>query len=312
MYCTKTNSDMKKAAGTAVVEGLAQEGRRVLSDWRALILLRRATLMLVPDERRWARAPATPEDIHPLLSRMVMRGELHPLADAYHLYAVTVPYARTGHIEEDEVLMEVHPYAALSHLSALVFHSLTDEVPTGVFALLPADGTGGTLPPGTDGTDWSELQLIRGRAVSSILGSPVQWQRTIPERFFGMYEYRPRGYPVRVTTPERTLLDGLQQPDLCGGFDNVLRAWVLAQDVLDLDRLIGYVERFQIAVLRQRVGFILDELHLTHPAVEAWTARTARGGSSKLLGSAPYAPSFSERWNLSINAPIAVLRDHIA
>ena len=93
------------AAGTAIIEAVARESRRVISDWRALVLLRRATLALVPSERRWVQAPDTPEETHPLLRRMVARGELSPLVDAYHLYEVTVPYARGGHVGEDEILM---------------------------------------------------------------------------------------------------------------------------------------------------------------------------------------------------------------
>ena len=121
---------------------------------------------------------------------------------------------------------------------------------------------------------------------------------------------------MRVTDRERTLLDGLQEPNLSGGFQNVLRAWAAAREVLDLDRLAYYVDRFGIVVLQQRVGFILDELGLTHPAMEGWRRRAPRGGSSKRLGSAPYSPSgrasFSEAWNLALNAPVAVLRERMA
>ncbi len=138
------------------------------------------------------------------------------------------------------------------------------------------------------------------------------WRRVTPNHYFGLREYQPQGYPVRVMTPERTLVDGLEYPSLCGGFENVLRAWVRARDTLDLDALIEVVEQFDIGVLRQRVGFILDQLRLTHPAVESWRAQAKRGGSSKLLSSAPYASTYSERWNLSINASVAVLSETVA
>jgi predicted transcriptional regulator of viral defense system len=109
-------------------------------------------------------------------------------------------------------------------------------------------------------------------------------------------------------SPERTLLDGLLAPERCGGFDNVLGAWVRARDTLDLDRLVEYVERLDVGVVRQRAGFLLEELDLSHPALARWQARARRGGSSKLLGSAPYAPTYSERWSLSLNAPLTALR----
>lgn len=142
-----------------------------------------------------------------------------------------------------------------------------------------------------------------------ILGRPVSWSQVKPERFFGLGLYQPRGYLVRVTTPERTLLDGLQAPELSGGFENVLRAWELARDTLDLDVLVHYVDRFDIAVLRQRTGFTLEELGLSHPRIEEWQGMARRGGSSKLVASAPYASHYSDRWNISLNAPISALRN---
>jgi predicted transcriptional regulator of viral defense system len=150
---------------------------------------------------------------------------------------------------------------------------------------------------------------VRGRTPDRILGRPITWHQVKPERFFGVGVYHSRGYPVRVTTPERTLLDSLQTPELSGGVDNVLRAWALARDTLDLDLLIQYVDRFDIALLRQRVGFILEELGLSHPRVEEWREVAHRGGSSKLLASAPYSPRYSERWNLSLNTSLTALHN---
>lgn len=301
---------LKITASYALVQLLAAEGRRILSDWRAMILLRRAAALFAPNERRWVDPPTTPQETHLVLHRMVERGELRRLPGLRHIYEVTVPYVPAGQVDEDEVLMEVNPYAALAYLSAMVFHGLTDEVPKVLFAIVPADGKRDQLPPGTTDKEWTELHLVSGTTPQKILGTAIHWHRLASRRFIGISEYHPRTYPVRVTTPEHTLLDGLQHPELCGGFENVFRAWVLARDTMDLDLLIQDAEMLGIAVLRQRIGFMLDELHLDHPRLENWRGRSARGGSSKLIGTAPYAPIYSERWNLSINAPIDALRSH--
>jgi predicted transcriptional regulator of viral defense system len=240
---------------------------------------------------------------------MRQRGELKPISGFRHLYEVTVPYARLGHVEGEEVLLEANPYAALSHATALVLHRLTDELPKNMTAIAPSVGTGDQLPLGTDPRDWAGIPLPGGRTPSRVLGRPVDWSRPKPERYFGVGVYQPRGYPIRATTPERTLLDGLLAPELTGGIGNVLRAWVLARDTLDLDKLVSYVDRFAVAVLRQRAGYVLDELGLSHPRLEQWMERTRRGGSSRLVGSAPYAPIYSERWNLSLNAPVTALAE---
>ena len=296
-----------KTAGAAIIELLASENRRVLSDWRALLLLRRASKLIPKAERRWKRIPRDIHDMYPILRQMNRRGQIQPLASLSNIYEITVPYVSTSQIEEDEVLMEIHPYASICNLSALVFHGLTQELPKEIFALISTGGINNLLPPGTTTEDWKELALVPGRMPKTIMESRVRWVRTKPEWYFGTEQYMPRGFPIRVTTPERTLLDGLKQPELCGGLENVLQAWAQAQDILDMTRLINYVNQFNIHVLRQRVGFILDELHLSHPILEEWRLQSQRGGSSKLLGSAPYSPNYNKSWNLSINASITSL-----
>jgi predicted transcriptional regulator of viral defense system len=286
---------------------LAEQNRRVLSDWRAAILLRRATETIPPEERRWASSPTSTLDVYPILRSMERRGEIRRLPGLGQFYEVIVPYARSGPIQEDEVLMEVHPYAALSHRSAFVFHGLTDDLPKDITAVMPILGRAGLTAPGTDLLDWETLAFAPGRPVLRILDRPVHWTRIGTARYFGLREYAPRGYPIRVTTPERTLLDAVQNPDLSGGIENVLRAWVRARDLLDLNSLVADVNRLGIAVLRQRVGYILEEIGLPHPDLDDWRQTTHRGGSSKLVGTAPYSSTYSDRWNLSLNAPVDAL-----
>ncbi len=88
----------------------------------------------------------------------------------------------------------------------------------------------------------------------------------------------------------------------------MLRAWARAGETLDLNELVADVERFDVQVLRQRVGYVLDQLALRHPATERWQRHVQRGGSSKLLAAAPFVSTFDERWSLSLNGPVEVLR----
>jgi len=301
---------VKTTGSDALLEQLASQHRRVAADWRALILLRRATFDLAPYERRWTQLPREPADLTPLLRQMRRRHEISPLERLPFLCEVTVPYARhSGPLDEDEVLFEANPYAVLSHLSALTFHGLSDDLPKRIIVTVSRDGRGDLLPLGTEPRDWEGILPAAGRKPALVLGRLVHWMSIKPEWFFGFAAYQPRGYPIRVTTPERTLLDGLQAPELSGGIENVLRAWASARDMIDLDRLVSYVDRFDIGILRQRAGFVLDELGLVHPGIDEWRHRANRGGSSRLVGAAPYAPRFSEPWNLSLNGPVAMPRD---
>ena len=100
----------------------------------------------------------------------------------------------------------------------------------------------------------------------------------------------------------------------------MFRAWVRAADAnpaeggpLDLDRLVGYAERFDQLILYQRAGFVIETLGLRHPRLDAWKKdKVVRGGSRVLDPDRPYAPTFSEAWGLSLNHPTAILTERDA
>jgi predicted transcriptional regulator of viral defense system len=297
------------AASSAILEQLAIEQRHVLSSWRALLLLRRATFAIAPHERRWNRLPLHIEDISPLLRQMRARKELRAISGYPSLNEVFVAYARQGFLDERELLFEMHPYAVLSHVSALVFHGLTTDQPKGMTITVSADSTGGLLPIGTTPRDWEGVMRPSPTIPKKVLGRPVLSKRVKPAWFFGHEEYQPLGFTMRYTTPERSLIDGLMNPELCGGITTVLRAWAGGSSMVDLDVLVHQVERLGVKVLRQRVGYVLNELDVTHPTLEEWRVNAKRGGSSRLVGSEPFSSTYDDRWNLSINAPVGDLHN---
>jgi len=302
---------MQKTAARVLLEGLAAEGRRVFAAWRALVLLRRATFTLPATQRRWSHLPEHIFNLTPILRQMERREEIVRIPRLGHCYEVTTPYA-TGTLDEYAILMELHPFCALSHASALSFHHLTDDLEKRITATAATPRPAGVYPTGTTVEDWEGLPLVSGTRVARILDRPIRWSAVQPARFFGVGEYRRFGYPLRVTTRERTLLDGLRDPELCGGLENVLRAWAASRDTLDVAALVADAERLDIAVLRQRAGFVMETLGIAHPRLERWRELASRGGSSKLLAAAPYATPagagrFSERWKLALNAPLEAL-----
>jgi predicted transcriptional regulator of viral defense system len=301
---------VRKTLGRALIEAMAAEQRRVVADWRALLLLRRATDSIPEQERRWSEAPLSVDDVHAILNRLVAAGDFRRVQGVSNVYEALAPYARGGGLEEEEVLMEVHPFAALSHVTAFVFHNLTEDFPQGLHLVLPSDSREGLSPTGVQQGEWRGEWPVPVRKPDTLFGKPVYWHRlnTAPAEL-GTVEYRPRGYPVRVTTPERSLLDGLQHPEWCGGFGRVQEAWVRVRDTLDIEALVGLVDAMGVGLLRQRAGFVMETLGIQHPRLSEWASQAKRGGSSRLVGSEPFATLHDERWKLSINAPIDTLRE---
>jgi predicted transcriptional regulator of viral defense system len=287
-------------------EQLAPSRRRVVSDWRAIPLLQQAQNAVPESRRRWHAGPGNISEARTLLQRLAASGNLEAYESYPHLYRVISPYAKQDPIEEDEILMELHPYAALSHQSALAFHQMTDQLPKEIHASVPTGRSPGLLPVGIKKSEWFPgISSIRGHLATAIGEVPINWHHV--EKFFGYAEYSPRGYPVRVMTLEKTLIDGLAAPEWCGGLTNVLKAWMNAKDALNLKTVIGFTDWQDVGVLRQRVGYVLERLGFSDPQLEIWTTKAKRGGSSKILASAPFEPTFSERWMLSLNASTAPL-----
>ncbi len=297
------------SASQTILRSLADEHRRVVSLWRALIYLRRASRRLSPDQRRWKRIPANEGDVSPVLIRMQRRGALSRLPGTRGVYEVTIPYARQLGLDEREALFEINPYAILSHFSALVFHGLTQEQPKLITATSAHGWSDAPFPLGTVPDEWDRLAMPAASQPARIVDIPVIWRPGALPSMAGVEVHAPLAVPFRITGVERTLVEALQDPKASGGISNVLKAWADARDRMDVDAVVELTELTGITLLRQRVGYVLEELGLAHPRLEAWATGSTRGGSSRLVGSKPAWPGYSARWNLSLNGPVALLRE---
>lgn len=238
---------------------------------------------------------------------MIITGELSRMRGVWQVYQVESPYAKLLPIDELNVVFEVNPWVVLSDISALQFHGLTDSNPTSIHVIQGRALRAELLPLGTLRDDWIDVTFPERRTPGKVLGTPVASRSVGPDRIFGLGEYQYHGVTIRVTTPERTLIDGLMLPEPSGGILSVLNAWIRAEPLLNPEALVQFTELYGVAVLRQRVGYLMESLGLAHPALEHWQQLARRGGSSKLVGSQPYSSTYSERWSLSLNAPIDAL-----
>jgi predicted transcriptional regulator of viral defense system len=295
---------MRKQLAQVLLEAMAKEHRRVLSDWRAMLVIRRATRELPEDQRRWTSMPENRFAARRQLWLLCQRGYFEPLKTFSYLYV------QSQEIPQDapntyEILMEANPSSALAYINAMHFHGLTNDLPKVIHLAVPIQRHPGELPLSTTEEDWEGLHSaqITYHFPKIVLGTKVLWHKLRTNRVIGIRTYSQNGPPIRATSPERTLLDGLLDPDWCGGFGNVLQAWEMAADSLDLDHLIECVELLQILVLRQRVGFLLEHFNRAHPILDLWASNAKQGGSNKLDPSAPFSPfkAYSERWKLPIN-----------
>jgi|1185.fasta_scaffold00032_4 predicted transcriptional regulator of viral defense system len=202
---------------------------------------RRRSVLVLREDREWLQTFST--DPKGLLKRMSRRGALQSIDRGRYAIVERVGAASAEEAAPWQVLADglLSPYGSyyLGYLTAIVEHSLTDlESPT-IYAALQGDAPDG------------QLQVIqRPLVVTSLVESkwfgvePVRLSRT--ERY-----YR--------SDLERTMVDCLDRPQLCGSPEVYVTAWSrgLSEGRVDIAKLCRYALDLSASVA-QRAGLLLS------------------------------------------------------
>ena len=178
-----------------------------------------------------------------LLHTLVKEGWISTLRKGVYM----VEYTATP-IYEQEIAMALVTPAMLSHSSAFRYHNLTDQPLNKVYIT-----TTNTIFVPTEGKEGSKRTAIEIKGIS------YEFTRIKPEKFFGGQTGWCGDAKFTVTDLERTLLDGLSQPQYCGGLQEVVYAYQEYFNKINLNKIIDYAIRLDVAISR-RLGWILDRL----------------------------------------------------
>lgn len=84
-----------------------------------------------------------------------------------------------------------------------------------------------------------------------------------PDHFWGMSQtWVTKQERVSVSDLERTILDGLDRPDLCGGIKEIARGIWNKQKKIDWGKVAQYAKKYHSKAAVKRLGFILEILKL--------------------------------------------------
>ena len=84
-----------------------------------------------------------------------------------------------------------------------------------------------------------------------------------PENFWGgSIHWVNKQEKILISDLERTILDGLERPELCGGIKDIARGIWVKQSENNWERLILYAAKFHTRASVKRLGFILETLKL--------------------------------------------------
>lgn len=166
------------------------------------------------------------------------------------LYAISSSVPGFSPVHEFEIAMALVSPAAISHWSALHHHGLTEQAPRRVFVLTTTDA---------NSPRESRSEAARSEDGYAVGDSTFRFVQVRPQRYFGVEKIWISDARVGMTDPERTLLDGLSRPRLCGDFAEVLHGFEVGVADLDLERIVDYAIRLDAATAK-RLGWVLEHM----------------------------------------------------
>lgn len=151
------------------------------------------------------------------------------------------------------------------------------------------------------------LQRQRTRTLGELTYHFIYSKR---EHFWGASsQWVSRQDAVQVSDLERTILDGLDRPELCGGLIEVVRGIWATQRALRPRTLARYVSRYRTRAAVKRLGWILETLQLAPDAIPSLLASIAAARDYVLLDPQGHpAGQCVSRWRLRLNVNLEELR----
>jgi len=216
-----------------------------------------------------------------LLHDLANKGWLRRLERGKYLI-LPLEAGMSGHYTEHEFIIAsglVSPYY-IGYWTALNHYGYTEQFAATIFVATPKR----KLMVRTGGVTYRFVNLSQAK-------------------FFGWRGESLEGHSFIISDREKTVLDCLDRPDLCGGIAEAVKGlWHgFQQKELDTGRINSYIERMGNGTLLKRMGYLCEVLQLDlAPSIEDWRGRLPQG-MSLLDPSLPAAGRYNRRWRLRLN-----------
>jgi len=167
----------------------------------------------------------------------------------------------------------------ISHASAMEIHRMVTQPQLGIFV--------------------SSTNRVRNCTVT---GTEFHFVRIKLEHSFGtLKHWATKQEAVNISDLERTVMDGLRQPEYCGGITDVAKGLWMRHSDMQSDKLVDYALRLNVGAVTRRLGYLL-ELYGIAPGPALEKLRTSVTATYVPLDpTLPHEGSFLKRWRLQIN-----------
>jgi len=214
-----------------------------------------------------------------ILSRLEKKGWVERIEKGK--YMVIPLGARKGEYTLNEFVIGsllVNP-SAIAYWSALNYHGLTEQIPATVFV---------------------QTTSRKKKRELEIFGVIYRIVRIKEGKFFGIERVWLEDFQVNVTSREKTIVDCLDKPKLCGGVIEVAKA--LKNGEFDFEKLSEYAIKIGNSGVARRLGYLCDVLGLQIDLPEV------KARNYLLLDpTMPKKGEVSSKWKLVVNIDIGEL-----
>jgi len=220
--------------------------------------------------------------VHSLVSGLVKKKWLIRLVQGKYLIVPLEAGEEGEHTENWFViaknLIEPKPYY-LSHYSALDIHEMLSQPALTVYISSP----------------------IR-RISKQILGATFRFIFTKQEDLWGIEEsWVTSTQQVKVSDLERTIIDCLDRPDLCGGISEAAKGIWMKRNEIDYQKLVDYAKKYDKKSVIKRLGFILDIYSLGNETSLSNLKKELTSSYTLFDPSLPASGKYKSSWKVRAN-----------
>lgn len=107
------------------------------------------------------------------------------------------------------------------------------------------------------------VSLEKRLRTQHIHGHEFQFVQVKERNFFGVMNlWLTPEEQIRVSDPERSIIDGLDHPRYVGGITEVAKGLWMKRETLNIERLVDYAVRFGVGAVIRRLGYLLEHYEL--------------------------------------------------
>ena len=184
------------------------------------------------------------------------------------------PYLLASYLADDA------PYF-LSHATAMEVHRMVTQPQFVVFVS-------------------STKRILR----QTLHGTQFRFVLVRPRHFFGHTKHWiTKQDSVEMSDLERTVLDGLRHPELCGGVTDVAKGLWMRHTDIRVSRLLDYAKRLRVGSVYRRLGYLLELFSLATDVELQLLRKTLTATYARLDPALPSEGPHLAKWRLQLNVP---------